>query len=185
MPATSFARQLSPASLQESLQKGGWLLPGQGLPLPWQVPAPLQVSAAPVQKKPSVQGVPLPLGGFEHRPVPGLHVPASWHWSSGAQTTGVPPHVPLVHWSPLVQRAPSLHGVPFGLVDVSTQPVSGSAVVLSGLASQTPVEHWLLQTASLGVLVHAMAGDLAAQDGGERGLLASDLFPFLRGLINQ
>ncbi|MEO6696491.1 MAG: bifunctional ADP-dependent NAD(P)H-hydrate dehydratase/NAD(P)H-hydrate epimerase, partial [Gammaproteobacteria bacterium] len=38
--------------------------------------------------------------------------------------------------------------------------------------------------ARLGVCLHAAAGDKAAAEG-ERGLLASDLFPFLRQLINR
>jgi NAD(P)H-hydrate repair Nnr-like enzyme with NAD(P)H-hydrate dehydratase domain len=35
-----------------------------------------------------------------------------------------------------------------------------------------------------GALLHAAAGDAAAHDGGERGLLPSDLFPQLRRLAN-
>ena len=38
--------------------------------------------------------------------------------------------------------------------------------------------------ASAGALLHAAAGDLAASDVGERGLLASDLFPVLHRLAN-
>ncbi|MCB1561392.1 MAG: NAD(P)H-hydrate dehydratase, partial [Xanthomonadales bacterium] len=38
--------------------------------------------------------------------------------------------------------------------------------------------------ASSGALIHAMAGDAAAADGGERGLLASDLMPWLRRFAN-
>lgn len=38
--------------------------------------------------------------------------------------------------------------------------------------------------ACAGALLHAAAGDAAARDGGERGLLASDLFPHLRRLAN-
>ncbi len=41
------------------------------------------------------------------------------------------------------------------------------------------------QAARLGVLWHARAGDRAAASGGERGLLASDLLPELRRLINR
>jgi len=40
------------------------------------------------------------------------------------------------------------------------------------------------QAACLGAGLHARAGDLAAQGGGERGLLASDLFEPLRLLLN-
>jgi NAD(P)H-hydrate epimerase len=38
--------------------------------------------------------------------------------------------------------------------------------------------------AALAVVTHAAAGDLAAAQHGERGLLASDLFPCLRALLN-
>ena len=38
--------------------------------------------------------------------------------------------------------------------------------------------------ARAGVYLHGRAGDLAAQSGGERGLLATDLLPFLRRLVN-
>jgi NAD(P)H-hydrate epimerase len=34
-------------------------------------------------------------------------------------------------------------------------------------------------------MLHALAADRAAALGGERGLLASDLFPALRQLVNQ
>jgi NAD(P)H-hydrate epimerase len=36
-----------------------------------------------------------------------------------------------------------------------------------------------------GAMLHALAADRAAALGGERGLLASDLFPALRQLVNQ
>ena len=38
--------------------------------------------------------------------------------------------------------------------------------------------------ACLGVAAHARAGDIAAADGGQRGLLASDLLPALRRVLN-
>ena len=49
--------------------------------------------------------------------------------------------------------------------------------VIGGLLAQglTPV-----LAAQLGVVLHAKAGDSAAKLGGERGMIASDLFPFLR-----
>jgi len=52
--------------------------------------------------------------------------------------------------------------------------------VIAGLLAQglTP---W--DAACLGVGLHARAGDLAAR-AGERGMLASDLFPYLRALVN-
>ena len=40
------------------------------------------------------------------------------------------------------------------------------------------------EAARTGVLVHALAGDRAAQHGGERGLLASDLVAELRTVVN-
>jgi hydroxyethylthiazole kinase-like uncharacterized protein yjeF len=52
--------------------------------------------------------------------------------------------------------------------------------VLGGLvAQQIPLE----SAAKLGVLLHAIAGDLAAKTG-ERGMIASDLMPYLRDLVN-
>ena len=50
------------------------------------------------------------------------------------------------------------------------------ALVAQGLA--------LEQAAQTGVLVHALAGDMAARQGGERGLLASDLASCARILVN-
>lgn len=51
--------------------------------------------------------------------------------------------------------------------------------VIAGLLAQGVS---LNQAAELGVCLHARAGDLAAEEG-QRGLLASDLFPFLRRLL--
>ena len=39
--------------------------------------------------------------------------------------------------------------------------------------------------ATAGVWLHSRAADLAAADGGERGLLASDLWSHLRRLVND
>ncbi|HET9836067.1 MAG TPA: NAD(P)H-hydrate dehydratase [Rhodanobacteraceae bacterium] len=52
--------------------------------------------------------------------------------------------------------------------------------VIAGLLAQG-LSPW--EAACLGTGVHARAGDLAAR-AGERGLLASDLFPYLRALVN-
>lgn len=52
--------------------------------------------------------------------------------------------------------------------------------VLAGLIAQAIPLH---EAAALGVHLHARAGDLAAATG-ERGLLACDLFPALRALVN-
>jgi NAD(P)H-hydrate epimerase len=61
-----------------------------------------------------------------------------------------------------------------GMGDVLTGVIA--ALLAQGLQAQ--------QAAALGALVHAMAGDQAAADA-PRGLLASDLFPALRRLINR
>jgi hydroxyethylthiazole kinase-like uncharacterized protein yjeF len=53
--------------------------------------------------------------------------------------------------------------------------------VLGGLLGQgIPME----MTAKLGVLIHALAGDMAAKEG-ERGMIASDLLPYLRKIVNK
>ncbi len=62
-----------------------------------------------------------------------------------------------------------------GMGDVLTGVIAGL------LAQGLP----LAESAIAGVDLHAQAGDLAAQKGGERGLLASDLMPYLRQLINR
>jgi hypothetical protein len=41
-----------------------------------------------VQALPSLQPAPLALAGLLQTPVPGLQVPAVWHWSLAAHTTG-------------------------------------------------------------------------------------------------
>lgn len=52
--------------------------------------------------------------------------------------------------------------------------------VIAGLLAQGLPS---LIAAKLGVLLHAMAGDLAATEG-QRGMIATDLLPFLRCLVN-
>lgn len=61
---------------------------------------------------------------------------------------------------------------------------AGMGDILSGvigglLAQQIP----LIAAAKLGVLIHGLAGDRAAKEG-ERGMIASDLLPHLRFLVN-
>ena len=60
-----------------------------------------------------------------------------------------------------------------GMGDVLTGVITG--LIAQGIA--------LGEAARLGVHLHARAGDLAAHRG-ERGLLASDLMPHLRRLVN-
>jgi ADP-dependent NAD(P)H-hydrate dehydratase / NAD(P)H-hydrate epimerase len=54
------------------------------------------------------------------------------------------------------------------------------AGVIAGLLAQGLP---LFEAAQAGVLAHALAGDAAARDG-ERGLLAADLLPCLRRIVN-
>lgn len=61
----------------------------------------------------------------------------------------------------------------------------GMGDVLSGVIGGLVAQHIpLIIAAKLGVLVHAMAGDMAAKQEGERGMVASDLMPYIRKLIN-
>lgn len=61
----------------------------------------------------------------------------------------------------------------------------GMGDILSGVIGGLLAQHIpMIVAAKLGVLIHAMAGDLAAEDGGERGMIASDLIPYLRQLVN-
>ncbi len=61
-----------------------------------------------------------------------------------------------------------------GMGDVLTGVISGL------LAQRFP----LLSAAKIGVLIHALAGDQAANNAGQRGMIASDLMPYLRQLVN-
>jgi len=61
----------------------------------------------------------------------------------------------------------------------------GTGDVLSGVLGGLLAQGVPLNIAAqLGVIVHATAGDLAARDGGERGMIASDLIMYLRHLVN-
>jgi len=55
------------------------------------------------------------------------------------------------------------------------------AGVIAGLIAQG---FSLKDAAEQGVYLHGMAGDIASSQAGERGLLASDLMPFLRQMVN-
>jgi hypothetical protein len=78
---------------------------------------------------PSLHALPLGAVGFEHWPVAGLHVPATWHWSLAVQTTGVdgtqcpaPSHVGAVEHAPL----PLPQVVPLGTFVTEHVPLPGS-----------------------------------------------------------
>ena len=61
----------------------------------------------------------------------------------------------------------------------------GMGDVLSGMLGALVAQTGSLeQSAWLGVMLHALAGDEAAKAGGERGLLASDLASYARVLIS-
>jgi NAD(P)H-hydrate epimerase len=61
-----------------------------------------------------------------------------------------------------------------GMGDVLTGVIAG--LLAQGLS--------LAEAARVGVYLHAKAGDKVAQEGGERGLLATDLLPWLRYYAN-
>src|SRR5207253_2519116 len=80
----------------------------------------------------SSQAVPLGLLGFEQAPVVGSHVPASWHWSSAVQVTGLaPPQTPAMQASVCVHEFPSSQAVPSALAGLEQTPVVGSHVPAS------------------------------------------------------
>jgi NAD(P)H-hydrate epimerase len=62
----------------------------------------------------------------------------------------------------------------------------GSGDVLTGVIAALCAQGLRpLDAARLGVWLHASAGDAAAAQAGEIGMLASDLFPFLRAGMNS
>ncbi|PKM11319.1 MAG: bifunctional ADP-dependent NAD(P)H-hydrate dehydratase/NAD(P)H-hydrate epimerase [Gammaproteobacteria bacterium HGW-Gammaproteobacteria-3] len=73
-------------------------------------------------------------------------------------------------------------------VSVTGNPGMGSGGmgdILSGVIAALIAQGLSLQNAAeYGVYWHGQAADLAAQQGGERGLLATDLMPYLRRLVN-
>lgn len=63
---------------------------------------------------------------------------------------------------------------------------AGMGDVLSGVIAGFAAQNIPLNDASkLGVLIHAMAGDLSAKEQGERGMIASDVILHLRRLANN
>lgn len=61
----------------------------------------------------------------------------------------------------------------------------GMGDVLTGVIAGLLAQGFSLRdSAEQGVFIHGSAADKAATDGGERGLLASDLMPYLRRLVN-
>ena len=71
---------------------------------------------------------------------------------------------------------------PFGNPGMAS---GGTGDVLSGVLGALLAQGLAAGAAArLGVCLHARAADLAAAAGGERGLLATDLVPWLRRLLN-
>lgn len=63
---------------------------------------------------------------------------------------------------------------------------AGMGDILSGVIGGLVAQHVpLAEAAKLGVYIHAVAGDFAAREGGERGLMATDLLPYIRKLVNR
>lgn len=63
--------------------------------------------------------------------------------------------------------------------------VGGMGDVLTGVIAALQAQGLdAFEAASAGALLHSAAGDAAARDGGQRGLLPSDLMPWLRRLAN-
>jgi hypothetical protein len=116
-------------------------------------PRPLEVAEAseppsdvgmqtPPMHVPPTQGVPSGAEGFEHVPVHQPQTPATWHPSTGMQTTGfAPTHVPAWQASACVHASPSLQGEPSGRFGFE-HPMLGSHV-------PTPW-HWSLATQVIG-----------------------------------
>ena len=78
---------------------------------------------------PSLHAVPFGAAGFVQTPVAGAQVPAVWHASLAAHTTGFDPvHVPLWQVSVCVQAFPSLHAAPFAFAGFEQTPVAGAHV---------------------------------------------------------
>jgi len=82
-----------------------------------------------VHALPSLHAVPLATVGFEQTPVPVLHTPAAWHWSSAVQTTGLAPtHFPAWQVSDRVQALASSQAVPFAFGRGEHVPFAGLQV---------------------------------------------------------
>jgi hypothetical protein len=79
-----------------------------------------------VQALPSLQPTPSAAFGLEQAPVAASHVPATWHWSSAVQTTGVPVQTPLRQASPAVHLSPSSQAVSSGKGEKPVALTAGS-----------------------------------------------------------
>lgn len=91
--------------------------------------APLWHESTVVQRLPSLHAVPFAALGLLQSPLLGSQVPATWHWSDAAQTTGLAPtQAPAWHESTVVQALPSMQAVPFAALGLLQTPLLGSQV---------------------------------------------------------
>jgi hypothetical protein len=82
-----------------------------------------------VQALPSSHALPSALAGFEHKPVVGSHVPATWHESEAVQMTGFDPtHAPDRQAFVCRHAFVPAHAAPSGLLGFEHLPVIGSHV---------------------------------------------------------
>ncbi len=103
----------------------------------WPVQVPAWHVSVWVQASASLHEVPSGFVGFEHAPVAGLQVPASWQWSSAVQTTGLPAvHEPVaLQVSAPLQAFPSEQLVPAATGTCCGWPFASHMSVVHGLPS--------------------------------------------------
>jgi hypothetical protein len=79
-----------------------------------------------------LQAEPSGFSGSLHSPLVGSHVPATWHWSLAAQTTGLAPlQMPAWQLSVWVQASPSLQALPSVFSGLLQTPVAGAQTPMS------------------------------------------------------
>jgi NAD(P)H-hydrate repair Nnr-like enzyme with NAD(P)H-hydrate dehydratase domain len=82
----------------------------------------------------------------------------------------------------LIATANAIALCPYGNPGMSS---GGMGDLLTGIIAALRAQGLSADTAAAaGVMVHALAGDDAARVAGERGLLASDLLPFVQQRVN-
>jgi NAD(P)H-hydrate epimerase len=83
----------------------------------------------------------------------------------------------------LVTDGEAISLCPFGNPGMAT---AGMGDVLSGIVGALLAQgQSFYDAATMGAVLHAMAGDIAAEKDGERGLIATDLIPIVRRLVNS
>lgn len=86
------------------------------------------------------------------------------------------------HHTLLASSASPVRYCPAGNAGMAT---AGMGDVLSGVIGGLLAQGMsLIAAAELGVYLHAKAGDQVAKEKGERGLMASDLYPYLQASVN-